>query len=170
MSAPLTSAPALDAVNAALATVQDPEINRPLPELGMVKDVQIAQDGTVRVEVYLTVSGCPMRETITNRVTQAVSAVPGVTSVQVGLDVMSDEQRAELRRTVRGTDAADPVIPFAQPGSLTRVYAVASGKGGVGKSSVTVNLAASLSARGLAVGVVDGPHAGSPVEGDRTPR
>ena len=155
MSAPMTGAPALDAVNAALATVQDPEINRPLPELGMVKDVQIGADGTVRVEVYLTVSGCPMRETITNRVTQAVSAVPGVTSVQVGLDVMNDEQRAELRKTVRGTDAPDPVIPFAQPGSLTRVYAVASGKGGVGKSSVTVNLAAALTRRGLSVGVVD---------------
>ncbi|MBB3082976.1 Mrp/NBP35 family ATP-binding protein [Geodermatophilus sabuli] len=155
MSAPLTGTPALDAVTAALATVQDPEINRPLTELGMVKDVQIAEDGAVRVEVYLTVSGCPMRDTITNRVTQAVSAVPGVTSVQVGLDVMDDEQRAELRRTVRGTDAADPVIPFAQPGSLTRVYAVASGKGGVGKSSVTVNLAAALSRRGLSVGVVD---------------
>jgi ATP-binding protein involved in chromosome partitioning len=142
-------------VNAALATVQDPEINRPLTELGMVKDVQIGADGAVRVEVYLTVAGCPMRETITNRVTQAVSAVPGVTSVQVALDVMSDEQRAELRRSVRGTDAADPVIPFAQPGSLTRVYAVASGKGGVGKSSVTVNLAAALARRGLSVGVVD---------------
>src|SRR5688500_12844307 len=144
MSAPMNGAPALDAINAALATVQDPEINRPLTELGMVKDVRIGDDGTVEIEVYLTVSGCPMRETITNRVTQAVSAVPGVTSVSVALDVMNDEQRAELRRTVRGTDAADPVIPFAQPGSLTRVYAVASGKGGVGKSSVTVNLAASL--------------------------
>ncbi|MGY1710717.1 Mrp/NBP35 family ATP-binding protein [Geodermatophilus sp. SYSU D00758] len=150
----LTGTPALDAVNAALATVQDPEINRPLPELGMVKDVQIEADGTVRVEVYLTVAGCPMRQTITDRVTEAVSNVPGVTAVQVGLDVMSDEQRAELRRTVRG-DAADPVIPFAQPGSLTRVYAVASGKGGVGKSSVTVNLAAALAKRGLSVGVVD---------------
>ncbi|RFU23006.1 Mrp/NBP35 family ATP-binding protein [Geodermatophilus marinus] len=150
----LTGTPALDAVNAALATVQDPEINRPLPELGMVKDVQIEADGTVRVEVYLTVAGCPMRQTITDRVTEAVSGVPGVTAVQVGLDVMSDEQRAELRRTVRG-DAADPVIPFSQPGSLTRVYAVASGKGGVGKSSVTVNLAAALAKRGLSVGVVD---------------
>ncbi len=155
MTDTLTGSPALDAINAALATVQDPEINRPLTELGMVKDVQIGADGSVRVEVYLTVAGCPMRETITNRVTTAVSAVPGVTSVQVELDVMSDEQRAELRKTVRGTDAADPVIPFAQPGSLTRVYAVASGKGGVGKSSVTVNLAASLARRGLSVGVVD---------------
>src|ERR1700710_424404 len=155
MSDTLTGSPALDAVNAALATVQDPEINRPLTELGMVKDVQIAADGSVRVEVYLTVSGCPMRETITNRVTQAVSAVPGVTSVSVVLDVMSDEQRAELRRTVRGTDSPDPVIPFAQPGSLTKVFAVASGKGGVGKSSVTVNLAAAMAAKGLNVGVLD---------------
>ena len=155
MSSTLNGSPALDAINAALATVQDPEISRPLTELGMVKDVQIGAEGAVRVEVYLTVSGCPMRETITNRVTQAVSAVPGVTGVQVVLDVMNDEQRAELRRTVRGTDAAEPVIPFAQPGSLTRVYAVASGKGGVGKSSVTVNLAASLARRGLSVGVVD---------------
>src|SRR5690349_12815193 len=155
MSDTFTGSPALDAINAALATVQDPEINRPLTELGMVKDVQIGADGTVRVEVYLTVAGCPMRQTITDRVTEAVSAVPGVTSVQVGLDVMSDEQRTELRRTVRGTDAADPVIPFAQPGSLTRVYAVASGKGGVGKSSVTVNLAAAMADRGLSVGVVD---------------
>ncbi|WP_110906289.1 Mrp/NBP35 family ATP-binding protein [Geodermatophilus amargosae] len=158
MSDTLTGSPALDAVNAALATVQDPEINRPLTDLGMVKDVQIGvggDPGAVRVEVYLTVAGCPMRETITNRVTTAVSAVPGVTSVQVGLDVMSDEQRSELRKTVRGSDTAEPVIPFAQPGSLTRVYAVASGKGGVGKSSVTVNLAAALAKKGLSVGVVD---------------
>src|SRR3954466_2518068 len=101
MSDTLTGSPALDAVNAALATVQDPEINRPLTELGMVKDVQIDPDGSVRVEGYLTVSGCPMRDTITSRVTTAVSGVAGVTGVQVALDVMSDEQRAELRRRVR---------------------------------------------------------------------
>jgi ATP-binding protein involved in chromosome partitioning len=95
-----------------------------------------------------------MRATITSRVTEAVSKVAGVTGVEVELDVMSDEQRHELRRSLRG-DAADPVIPFAQPGSLTRVYCVASGKGGVGKSSVTVNLAAAMAAKGLKVGVVD---------------
>ena len=158
MSDTLTGSPALDAVVAALATVQDPEINRPLPELGMIKDVQIGvggDPGAVRVEVYLTVTGCPMRDTITDRVTEAVIRVPGVTAVQVGLDVMNDEQRTELRKTVRGTDAADPVVPFAQPGSLTRVFAVASGKGGVGKSSVTVNLAAAMAADGLSVGVLD---------------
>ncbi|MCO7218905.1 Mrp/NBP35 family ATP-binding protein [Klenkia sp. PcliD-1-E] len=155
MSETLTGTPAPDAVNAALATVQDPEINRPLPELGMIKDVRIGDDGLVEVDVYLTVAGCPMRETITSRVTEAVGQVAGVTAVKVGLDVMDDAQRAELRKTVRGTDAPDAVIPFAQPGSLTRVYAVASGKGGVGKSSVTVNLAAALAKRGLSVGVVD---------------
>jgi ATP-binding protein involved in chromosome partitioning len=142
------------AVHAALATVDDPEIRKPITELGMVKSVSVSPDGRADVAVYLTVAGCPMRDTITKRVTEAVSAVAGITSVGVVLDVMSDEQRTELRRGLRG-DSAEPVIPFAQPGSLTRVYCVASGKGGVGKSSVTVNLAAAMAARGLSVGVVD---------------
>jgi ATP-binding protein involved in chromosome partitioning len=141
------------AVHAALATVDDPEIHRPITELGMVKSVVVV-DGVADIGVYLTVVGCPMRETITKRVTEAVSRVPGITSVRVDLDVMSDQQRADMRKHLRG-DAPEAVIPFAQPGSLTRVYCVASGKGGVGKSSVTVNLAAALAARGLSVGVVD---------------
>jgi ATP-binding protein involved in chromosome partitioning len=141
------------AVHAALATVDDPEIHRPITELGMVKSVVVV-DGVADIGVFLTVAGCPMRETITKRVTEAVSRVPGVTSVRVELDVMSDEQRSDMRKNLRG-GAAEAVIPFAQPGSLTRVYCVASGKGGVGKSSVTVNLAAALAARGLSVGVVD---------------
>lgn len=138
----------------ALATVDDPEIHRPITELGMVKSVEIGPDGAVAVTVYLTVSGCPMRETITQRVTDAVQAVEGVTSVEVSLDVMSDEQRRELANALRG-GTAEREVPFAKPGSLTRVYAVASGKGGVGKSSVTVNLAAAMAADGLKVGVVD---------------
>jgi ATP-binding protein involved in chromosome partitioning len=142
------------AVRAALATVDDPEIHKPITELNMVKDVSIGADGTVSVAVWLTVAGCPMRDTITNRVRGAVSKVPGVREVRVELDVMSDEQRTELRRQLRG-GAAEPTIPFADPGSLTRVYCVASGKGGVGKSSVTVNLAAAMAARGLSVGVLD---------------
>jgi ATP-binding protein involved in chromosome partitioning len=149
-----TSGATEQAVRAALARVEDPEIRRPITELGMVKDVTVGADGTVGVGVWLTVAGCPMRETITNRVRSAVSEVPGVRAVQVELDVMSDEQRAELRRSLRG-DAKEPTIPFAEPGSLTRVYCVASGKGGVGKSSVTVNLAAAMAARGLSVGVLD---------------
>src|SRR5947208_9064543 len=86
------SVPTEEAVRKALATVQDPEIHKPITELGMVKDVNIGSDGAVAVGVYLTVKGCPMRETITQRVTSAVSGVEGVRSVDVELDVMSDEQ------------------------------------------------------------------------------
>ncbi|MBM7457669.1 Mrp/NBP35 family ATP-binding protein [Rhodococcus coprophilus] len=141
-------------VRSALARVQDPEIRKPITDLGMVKSIEIRDDSSVDIEVYLTTSGCPMRTEISDRVTKAVADVAGVGPVRVTLDVMSDEQRTELRKSLRG-DSAEPVIPFAQPGSLTRVYAVASGKGGVGKSSVTVNLAAALAARGLSVGVLD---------------
>ncbi|QXE34865.1 Mrp/NBP35 family ATP-binding protein [Streptomyces sp. GMY02] len=149
-----TSVPAEEAVLAALATVNDPEIHRPITDLGMVKSVEIGEDGTVAVTVYLTVAGCPMRDTITRSVTEAVARVEGVTRVAVTLDVMSDEQRRELTSSLRG-GTAEREVPFAKPGSLTRVYAVASGKGGVGKSSVTVNLAAAMAADGLKVGVVD---------------
>jgi ATP-binding protein involved in chromosome partitioning len=146
--------PSPQQVTHALDGVQDPEIHRPITELGMVKNIDIAADGAVLVEVWLTVSGCPLRDTIIREVTAAVSKVPGVSSVRVDLDVMSEEQRRALQSQLRG-GKAEPVIPFAQPSSLTRVYAVASGKGGVGKSSVTVNLAAALAASGLATGVVD---------------
>ncbi len=104
--------------------------------------------------MLLTVSGCPMRDTITRDVTAAVTQVPGVTSVDLTLGVMSDEQRSGLQQTLRGGVAAKE-IPFAQPGSLTKVFAIASGKGGVGKSTVTVNLAVALAAMGRRVGLVD---------------
>jgi len=156
--------PSVNAVKTALDAVHDPEINRPITELGMVKDVTVSADGTVGVAVWLTVAGCPMRDTITSRVSTAVSAVPGVRNVRVELDVMSDAQRTALRRQLRGT-AEEPRIPFAEPGSLTRVYCVASGKGGVGKSSVTVNLAAAMADRGLSVGVVDADIYGHSVPG-----
>ncbi len=135
------------AVRAALAKVIDPELRRPITELNMVKSVEVGPDGATHVGVYLTISACPKKSEITERITAAVADVPGTAAVTVELDVMNDEQRSELRKKLRG-DAAEPVIPFAQPDSLTRVYAVASGKGGVGKSSVTVNLAAALAARG----------------------
>jgi ATP-binding protein involved in chromosome partitioning len=151
MSSPL---PTPEQVTTALAGVNDPEIGRPITELGMVKSVAVATDGRVDVGIYLTVAGCPMRETITTRVTNAVAALPGVTSVLVDLDVMTEEQRKAMQTQLRG-GKAEPVIPFAQPASLTKVYAIVSGKGGVGKSSVTVNLAASLAAAGHKVGVVD---------------
>ncbi|WP_369822071.1 Mrp/NBP35 family ATP-binding protein [Saccharomonospora sp. CUA-673] len=146
--------PSVETVRTALNSVQDPEIHKPITELGMVKDITVGDDGVVTVGVYLTVAGCPMKDTITKDTKAAVSELSGVTDVQVELDVMSDEQRTELRKQLRG-DAEEPVIPFAQPGSMTRVYCVASGKGGVGKSSVTVNLAAAMAERGLKVGVVD---------------
>jgi ATP-binding protein involved in chromosome partitioning len=138
----------------ALDGVQDPEIHRPITDLGMVKNTEIRPDGTVRVDVWLTVAGCPLRDKITRDVTAAVSKLDGVTGVQVELDVMSEEQRKALQGKLRG-GKPEPEIPFAKPGSLTRVFAVASGKGGVGKSSVTVNLAAALAAAGQKVGVVD---------------
>jgi ATP-binding protein involved in chromosome partitioning len=149
-----TNPPSAQQVTQALDGVQDPEIHRPITELGMVKNVDVAADGAVLVEVYLTVAACPLRDTITREVTAAVSKLPGVSSVRVELDVMSEEQRKALQTSLRG-GRAEPVIPFAQPSSLTRVYAVASGKGGVGKSSVTVNLAAALAAAGQKVGVAD---------------
>ncbi len=167
------AAPAQDTVQAALATVQDPEIKRPVTELGMVDDVRIDPDGSVRVRILLTVSGCPLKETLTRDTQQAVGAVPGVTRVEVELGVMTDEQRHGLREQLKG-GASTRDIPFARPGSLTRVLAIASGKGGVGKSSVTVNLAAEMARSGLAVGVVDADVYGHSVPdmlgvGDRRP-
>ena len=153
MSAPASTIE--DAIQAALATVDDPEIRRPITELGMVKGFTVG-GGRVTVELLLTVSGCPLRDKLNADITTALTRIPGITAVSIDFGVMSAEQRQELQARLRGgTAAAEPVIPFAQPGSRTRVYAVASGKGGVGKSSVTVNLAAALAKRGLSVGVVD---------------
>jgi ATP-binding protein involved in chromosome partitioning len=143
-----------DALVAALATVDDPEIRKPITELGMVESVSVDEAGHVALTILLTVAACPLKDTLTRDSTAALLKVPGVTSVDVTLGVMSDDQRGELRRQLRG-GAPEKEIPFAQPGSLTRVYAVASGKGGVGKSSVTANLAAAMATSGLRVGVVD---------------
>jgi ATP-binding protein involved in chromosome partitioning len=142
------------AIRTALGKVIDPELRRPITELGMVKSVDVEADRSVHVGIYLTTAACPKKTEITERVTSAVADVAGTGAVRVSLDVMNDEQRTELRKQLRG-DAREPVIPFAQPNSLTRVYAVASGKGGVGKSTVTVNLASAMAARGLSVGVLD---------------
>jgi ATP-binding protein involved in chromosome partitioning len=143
-----------EAVQAALATVDDPEIHRPITELGMVRSAELDADRVVQVELLLTVAGCPLKDKLHADITNAVSAVDGVAGVRIEFGVMTAEQRKEMQQRLRG-DQAEPVIPFAQPGSRTRVYAVASGKGGVGKSSVTVNLAAAMAARGLDVGVID---------------
>ena len=148
------TAPTTEQVTQALATVLDPEIRRPITDLGMVKNIDVGPGGTVRVDVWLTVSGCPMRDTITRSVREAVEKVG-----------RRDRGQGRARRDERGSAQgpadhaarrqAEREIPFASPASLTKVYAVASGKGGVGKSSVTVNLAVALAAAGQKVGLLD---------------
>jgi ATP-binding protein involved in chromosome partitioning len=146
--------PFVPQIRQALRRVDDPEIRRPITDLGMVDDIAVDAEGRARVRVLLTVAGCPLRDTLHRDVTAAVGAVPGVTAVEVDLGVMSDEQRGALRDLLKGGQA-EREIPFARADSLTEVIAVASGKGGVGKSSVTVNLARALAAPGRKVGVLD---------------
>src|ERR1700760_4340145 len=141
-------------VRAALAKVIDPELRRPITELGMVKGIEVSAGGDVHVEIYRPTAACPKKTEISERVSRAVADVPGAGAVKVTLDVMNDEQRTELRKQLRG-DAREPVIPFAQPSSLTRGYAVASGKGGEEKSIATVTPAPAMAARGLSVGLLD---------------
>ena len=142
-----------EAVRTALTTVIDPELRRPITELGMLESVSIT-GRTVRIRVLLTIAGCPLRDTITQDAEAALSAVDGVERVEVELGVMDQAQRDALKEQLKGVGGRRG-IPFNDPSSLTRVYAVASGKGGVGKSSVTVNLAVAMAAQGLRVGIVD---------------
>ncbi|MGH8903903.1 MAG: Mrp/NBP35 family ATP-binding protein [Egibacteraceae bacterium] len=150
--------PTTDQVLQALAKVDDPEIGRPITELGMVTDVRIDR-GSVTVRVLLTVPGCPMKDRITREVTAALEPLGGVETVRVELGAMSDEQRAKVAEKVRGKRERAPggevVIPFASAESPTLVIAIASGKGGVGKSSITANLAVALAQDGHRVGVLD---------------
>lgn len=142
----------LDLVHAALATVQDPELHRTLPELGMVKSAQVV-DGVAELEILLTISGCPMKDRLSQDINAAVSAVEGITRVEITFGVMDEEQRANIKKLLR--NGRESFISFAQKDSLTRVIGVASGKGGVGKSSLTVNLAVASAQRGLRVGILD---------------
>src|SRR6202012_6077292 len=124
MTSPTMSPPTAEQVTQALAGVNDPEIHRPITDLGMVKNIEIAPDGVVRVDVYLTVAGCPLRDTITRDLTPAVSKLAGLSRVRLERAVMSEEQRRELQGRLRG-GRPEKEIPFAQPTSLTKVFAVA---------------------------------------------
>jgi len=158
---------AVEQVIEALRPVQDPELHRSIVDLGMVRDVEVSESGVVTLTVVLTIAGCPLRNEITNRVNGALRADPSVSDVNLTFGVMTDAERENVRRIVHG-DAASSAgsqtahghaegrsIPFAQPGSKTRPLLISSGKGGVGKSSVTTNLAVALAARGHTVGIVD---------------
>jgi ATP-binding protein involved in chromosome partitioning len=164
--------PSREEVLEVLRPVQDPELHRSIVDLDMVRDIRLDAGGRVAVTIALTVAGCPLRAEITDRVTRAVGALAGVTGVDVDLTVMTDEQRAALKTRLQGdmsggapaagheghahaANDGPQVIPFADPSSTTRVLGLSSGKGGVGKSSVTVNLAVALSRLGHEVAILD---------------
>ncbi|HKY16604.1 MAG TPA: Mrp/NBP35 family ATP-binding protein [Microthrixaceae bacterium] len=159
-------APTESDVIEALRPVEDPELHRSIVDLDMVRNIDIDLP-TVSVLIALTIPGCPLRNEIERRVTEAVTALDGVEAVSLQFTHMTDEERAALRQTLHGDPgstagtnqahghAEGRVIPFADPSSRTRVLLIASGKGGVGKSSVTTNLAISLANRGRSVAVVD---------------
>jgi ATP-binding protein involved in chromosome partitioning len=149
-------------VRRSLASVIDPEIRRPITELDMVGDIRVDPTGAANVDIRLTIVGCPAARTIERDVRAAIAAVDGVTSTTVDVGVMTREQRAALTERLRGPGKRR--MPFT-PDSLTRVIAVTSGKGGVGKSTVTANLAVSLAARGFAVGLVDADVHGFSIPG-----
>ena len=155
-----------DQVVDALRPVEDPELRRSIVDLGMVRTIQI-DAGSVQVQVALTVPGCPLRSEIQRRVTEAVQPLAGNRSVSLDFTVMTDAEREGVRRQMMGDPASTAgsqpaqghaqgrTVPFSLPGSKTRPLLIASGKGGVGKSSVTTNLAVALAQRGHTVGVVD---------------
>ncbi len=150
----MTDVPTSDRITQALATVDDPEIHKPITELGMVDTIEVSPEGKVRVGILLTIQGCPLKDKLQGDITLAIAKLDGVTGVKVDFGVMSDGQRQDLQTSLMG-GGSEPVIPFTQPGNLTRIFAVASGKGGVGKSSLTVNLAAAVASQGRKVGIVD---------------
>ena len=144
-------APDRDAILTALESVIDPELRRPVTELDMVRDVTVADDGAVDVTIALTVAGCPLRASFDEQVQRHVGAVEGVTSVRLAFDVMSPDEKAALATRLRGNRPEKS--PQLDP--RTRVVVVASGKGGVGKSTLTANLAYALARAGEEVGVLD---------------
>lgn len=142
----------IETLNEALTRVQDPELHRSITELGMVEELT-EDNGAVSIKILLTISGCPMQDRLRGDITTALKNVEGVKTVDLAFGVMSQEQRDYVKKVVRG--GREKTITFAQPESLTRVIGIASGKGGVGKSSVTVNLGVAFAKKGLQVGILD---------------
>lgn len=142
----------VDVINKALGKVNDPELHRPLTELGMVDAIEF-KDGVVQLKILLTISGCPMKDRLESDIRLALQGISSIREILLEFGVMSDTQRENVKKLLRG--GREKFIPFAQPGSLTRVIGVASGKGGVGKSSVTANLAMALTRRGFRTGILD---------------
>jgi len=142
----------VELINTALGTVIDPELHKPLPELGMVESVDFT-DGIAKIGILLTIVGCPMKDRLHSDITKSLANIFEIKTVEINFGVMNEEQRNNVKKLIRG--GREKFIPFAQPDSLTRVLGIASGKGGVGKSSVTVNLAVAAAARGLKVGILD---------------
>ena len=161
------SQPTIDQLIDALRPVQDPELHRSIVDLGMVRDVVIDKKGTVGLTVVLTIAGCPLRNEIQTRVNTALRTLDGVSDVNLNFGVMNDDERAAVRQMLNGNPGATAgsapaqghaegrTISFAQPGSKTRPILISSGKGGVGKSSVTTNIAVAMAALGYKVGIVD---------------
>ena len=142
----------VEAINKALTTVIDPELHKPLPELGMVESVSF-ESGVAKIKILLTISGCPMKDRLKLDITNSLKNINEVKSLDIIFGVMNDDQRNAVKKIIRG--GREKFIPFAQPDSLTRVIGIASGKGGVGKSSGTVNLAVAAAQKGLKVGILD---------------
>ncbi|MFE4727810.1 Mrp/NBP35 family ATP-binding protein [Microbacterium sp. NPDC056736] len=155
------SAVPADAVRTAVGAVLDPELRRPIGELDMVRDISV-DAGVAHVAIALTIVGCPAADRIATDVRTAAASVPGITDVALEVGVMTPAERHALTERLRGGRGRE--MPFG-PGSLTRVIAVTSGKGGVGKSTVTANLAVALAARGLAVGLIDADVHGFSIPG-----
>lgn len=142
----------IDDVTGALSKVIDPELHRSITELGMVESIEV-QGSKAILHILLTISGCPMRDRLERDIRGAVSSVAAITEIDLTFGAMNEEQRSNVKKLMRG--GRDKEIQFADPSSLTRVIGIASGKGGVGKSSITVNLAVAAARKGLKVGILD---------------
>ena len=146
------SAAVVDLIHAALARVNDSELHRPLPDLGMVESVEVS-GMTAHIKIKLTIEGCPMKDRLEADIQRELLAVSEISDLALTFGVMTEDERNNVKKMLRG--GRDKFNPFAEPNSLTRVIGIASGKGGVGKSSLTVNLAVAAAAKGLSVGILD---------------